>query len=199
MRYEMQDMKMVVGLGNPGAEYVDTRHNLGFKVIDSLAEALAVTVKKRKFGARFGQAEFAGKKIILLKPWQFMNRSGQAVATAMGFYKLAESDLMVVTDDMALAPGRIRIRAKGSAGGHKGLADIIQKLGTSEFARCRIGIGHPRNSSSIEYPESSIDYVLDKPSRTEKPLLDEAIITAKDAVLYWVECGIEKTMNKFNS
>ncbi|MFQ6034351.1 MAG: aminoacyl-tRNA hydrolase [Sedimentisphaerales bacterium] len=185
------DIKMVVGLGNPGDEYVDTRHNLGFKVIDSLAEALAVTVKNRKFGARFGQAEFADKKIILLKPWQFMNRSGQAVATAMGFYKLAESDLMVVTDDMALAPGRIRIRKKGSAGGHNGLADIIDKIGTHEFARCRIGIGH--SDEQVAY-----DYVLDKPSQTDKPLLDEAVITAKDAVLCWIEFGIEKAMNEFN-
>jgi len=161
-------------------------------VIDSLADRLKVTVKKRKFGARLGEAEFADKKLMLLKPWQFMNRSGQAVATAMGFYKLAASDLLVVTDDMALAPGRIRIRAKGSAGGHNGLADIIEKLGTKEFARCRIGIGPAGKLDPY-------DYVLDKPSQTEKPLLDEAIVTARDAVLCWIEYGIEKTMNKFNS
>jgi len=207
-RNERTDVKMVVGLGNPGDEYVDTRHNLGFKVIDLLAEALALTVKKRKFGARFGQAEFADKKpgprastelsrmsftgtLILLKPWQFMNRSGQAVATAMGFYKLAVSDLLVVTDDMALEPGRIRIRAKGSAGGHNGLADIIEKLGSNEFARCRIGIGH--GDEQVAY-----DYVLEKPTETEKPLLDEAIVTARDAVLCWVECGTQKAMNEFN-
>ncbi|MFB0525321.1 MAG: aminoacyl-tRNA hydrolase [Phycisphaerae bacterium] len=205
---ERAGIKMVVGLGNPGDEYVDTRHNIGFKVIDSLADRLGAKVKKRKFGARFGQAEFADKKLrtrastelsrmsfagtlILLKPWQFMNRSGQAVATAMGFYKLAVSDLLVVTDDMALEPGRIRIRAKGSAGGHNGLADIIEKLGTNEFARCRIGIGH--GDERVAY-----DYVLDKPTEAEKPLLDEAIVTARDAVLCWVEYGIEKTMNEFN-
>ena len=184
-------IKMVVGLGNPGDEYVDTRHNIGFKVIDSLAEALGVTVKKRKFGARFSETKVADKKLILLKPWQFMNRSGQAVATAMGFYKLAVSDLLAVTDDMALEPGRIRIRAKGSAGGHNGLADIIEKLGTNEFARCRIGIG----PSGQQDP---YDYVLDKPTETEKLLLDEAIVRARDAVLCWVEYGIEKTMNEFN-
>ena len=205
-------IKIAVGLGNPGAKYVNTRHNLGFKVIDSLAEALGVTVRKRKFSARFGQTEFAGKKLILLKPWQFMNCSGQAVATVMGFYKIALSDLIVVTDDMALEPGRIRIRAKGSAGGHNGLVDIIEKLGTNEFARCRIGIGHPRLSmpdarcsSSIsagrltaEYQESSIKYVLDKPSQTDMHMLDEAIVRARDAVLCWVECGIEVAMNEFN-
>jgi len=200
----MAEIKLVVGLGNPGAEYVDTRHNIGFQVIDSLADRLGAKVKKRKFGARFGEAEFASAfaevnlsprkrgKLILLKPWRFMNCSGQAVATAMGFYKLAESSLLVVTDDMALAPGRIRIRAKGSAGGHKGLADIIEKLGTKEFARCRIGIG----SAGEQDP---YDYVLNKPSQTEKPLLDEAIVTARDAVLCWIEFGIEQAMNQFNS
>ena len=137
----MVETKMVVGLGNPGKEYIDTRHNTGFRVIDALAETLGIEVRKRKFGARFGSSEFADAKLILLKPWQFMNRSGQAVATALGFYKLGANDLLVVTDDMALEPGRIRIRAKGSAGGHNGLADVIEKLSTESFARCRIGIG----------------------------------------------------------
>jgi hypothetical protein len=98
----MGDMKMIVGLGNPGEEYVDTRHNTGFKVIDSLSKALGIEVRKRKFAARFGSGEFADKKLILLKPWQFMNRSGQAVATAKGFYKLNIKDLLVITDDMDL-------------------------------------------------------------------------------------------------
>ena len=189
--YETRDTKLVVGLGNPGAEYADTRHNLGFKVIDSLAQALGVTVRKRKFAARFGQAEFADKKLILLKPWQFMNCSGQSVATVVGFYKLTLSNLMVATDDMALEPGRIRIRAKGSAGGHNGLDDIIEKLGTNEFARCRIGIGY----NAIQ---EACDYVLDRPRREEKVLLDEAILRARDAVLCWIEHGIEKAMNQFN-
>ena len=184
--------KMVVGLGNPGGEYVDTRHNTGFKVIDLLAEALKIEVRKKKFGARFGTGEFSDKKLILLKPWQFMNRSGQAVATAAGFYKLGQSDLLVVTDDMALEPGRIRIRAKGSAGGHNGLADIIDKLGTNEFCRLRIGIGR-----SAE--EVAVDYVLDMPTEAERQLLEEAIERAREAVLCWIECGIEATMNNFNS
>ncbi|MGD2094818.1 MAG: aminoacyl-tRNA hydrolase [Phycisphaerales bacterium] len=187
----MGDMKMVVGLGNPGEEYVDTRHNTGFKVIDSLSKVLGIEVRKRKFAARFGSGEFADKKLILLKPWQFMNRSGQAVATAKGFYKLSIKDLLVITDDMDLEPGRIRIRAKGSAGGHNGLADIIEKLGTNEFARCRIGIGHGEE-------QDAVDHVLNKPSDTEQPLLAEAIEKAKEAVLCWIEYGIEKTMNEFN-
>lgn len=187
----MAEIKMVVGLGNPGAEYVDTRHNSGFKVIDSLAETLRTRLTRRRFGARFGLVEFEDKKLILLKPWQFMNQSGQAVATAMGFYRLGADDLLVVTDDMALQPGRIRIRAGGSAGGHNGLADVIDKLGTSQFARLRVGIGQSTD-------ELAVDYVLDRPTETEAPLLDEAIARARDAVICWVESGTEMAMNQFN-
>jgi len=188
----MAQIKMVVGLGNPGSKYAATRHNLGFMVIDSLAKTLGVKIGRRKFNARFGEVEFADKKLILLKPWQFMNRSGQAVATAVGFYKLSLCDLLVVTDDMSLEPGRIRLRAKGSAGGHNGLSDIIEKLGTNQFARCRLGIG-PSGS------QDAYDYVLDKPSKDQQPLLQEAIDKAKDAVLCWAEFGIAAAMNKFNS
>lgn len=187
----MGDMKMVVGLGNPGDAYQDTRHNMGFKVIDALAAALDIDVRKRRFDARFGLGEFAGKKLILLKPWQFMNRSGQAVATAMGFYKLGVGDLFVVTDDMDLEPGRIRLRAKGSAGGHNGLADIIARFGTNEFARCRIGIG--RSAA-----QEAVDFVLDEPTEADKALLAEATERAREAVFCWIEHGIETAMNKFN-
>ena len=187
----MSDMKLVAGLGNPGSDYADTRHNIGFRVMDLLAETLDIEVRKRKFGARFGTGEFAYKKLIVLKPWQFMNRSGQAVVTAMGFYKLKAADMFVITDDMDLEPGRIRIRAKGSSGGHNGLADIIEKLGTNEFARCRIGIG--RNDE-----QDAVDFVLDKPAEAERPLLNAAIERARDAVLCWIEYGIEKAMNRYN-
>jgi PTH1 family peptidyl-tRNA hydrolase len=187
----MVEAKMVVGLGNPGREYVGTRHNTGFRVIDALAEKLGVEARKRKFGARFALGEFADDKLILLKPWQFMNRSGQAVATALGFYKLGANNLLVVTDDMALEPGRIRIRARGSAGGHNGLADIIEKLGTNQFARLRVGIGQSQD-------EWTVDYVLDRPTVAEKLLLDAAIARARDAVLCWVELGVDEAMNKFN-
>lgn len=187
----MGDTRMVVGLGNPGERYVDTRHNVGFMVIDSLAESLQLEVRKRKFGARFGAGEFADKKLILLKPWQFMNRSGQAVATAMGFYRLDVGDLLVISDDMDLEPGRIRLRAKGSAGGHNGLADIVQKLGTIDFARCRVGIGRDDRQDSVAY-------VLDRPTKEQRPLLTDAIERARDAVLCWIENGIETAMNEFN-
>jgi PTH1 family peptidyl-tRNA hydrolase len=184
--------KLIVGLGNPGKEYVDTRHNIGFQVIDSLAETLQSDVKQRKFGARIGFGEFAEQKIILLKPWQYMNRSGQAVATVKGFYKLDVSDLLVVLDDMALEPGRIRIRAKGSAGGHNGLADIIEKLGTDNFGRLRIGIGQSGR-------EDAIDFVLDKPTEEERTLLNEAIERSREAVLCWIEHGFDAAMNKYNT
>jgi PTH1 family peptidyl-tRNA hydrolase len=187
----MAESKMVVGLGNPGSEYVDTRHNVGFRVIDLLAEALQIDVRKRKFGAIFGLGEFADKKLILLKPWRFMNCSGEPVATAMGFYKLSVGDLLVITDDMAIELGRIRIRAKGSSGGHKGLADVIEKLGTERVGRLRIGIGQSDR-------EDAVDFVLDRPTEAEGSLLDEAIARAQEAVLCWVQYGIESTMNQFN-
>jgi PTH1 family peptidyl-tRNA hydrolase len=187
----MSDMKLVAGLGNPGGDYADTRHNIGFRVVDVLAEALGIEVKKRKFGARFGLGECANNKLIVLKPWQFMNRSGQAVATAAGFYKIDVADVLVVTDDMDLEPGRIRLRAKGSAGGHNGLADIIEKLGTNAFARCRVGIGR-------SHERDAVGFVLGKPAQAERPLLDAAIERARDAVLCWIEYGIEKAMNQYN-
>ncbi len=187
----MAEIKMVVGLGNPGRKYVNTRHNAGFKVIDSLADALAVKVKKKKFGALFGLGEFADNKLILLKPIEFINCSGQAVATAAGFYRIEPSDLLIISDEMALEPGRIRIRPKGSAGGHNGLTDVLEKLGTEDINRLRVGVGQSGR-------QDAVDYVLDVPTAEEKPLLNEAIEKARDAVLCWIEYGVEKTMNDFN-
>jgi PTH1 family peptidyl-tRNA hydrolase len=188
----MADVKLVVGLGNPGPEYAETRHNLGFKVIEALESALAIDVKKRRFGARVGEGSYAGRRLILMKPWKFMNRSGEAVASAVGFYKLDLGDVMVVTDDMALEVGRIRIRAKGSAGGHNGLADIIEELGSDAFARCRVGIGAAQSAEAV-------GHVLGRPDRQDKTLLNQAILRARDAVLCWLEFGVEETMNEFNS
>jgi len=187
----MADVRLVVGLGNPGPEYAETRHNLGFKVIEALDDALGIQVKKRKFGGLIGEGLYAGRKLILMKPLKLMNRSGEPVATAVGFYQLDPCDLMVITDDMALAPGRVRLRARGSAGGHNGLADIIEKLGTQEFPRCRVGVGQCPGPWAV-------DYVLGRPRPEEKPLLNEAIDRARDAVLCWLESGMEKTMNEFN-
>lgn len=188
----MTDIYMVVGLGNPGQKYENTRHNIGFDVIDQLAGRLNVDVRQKKFGARFGTVDLEDKKLILLKPWQFMNLSGQAVATAVGFYKLDLKHVLVVYDDMALEPGNVRIRAKGSAGGHNGLSDIIAKLGTQDVARCRVGIGRDQTGWDV-------DYVLGRPSKTERALLDEAIDQAEKAVLYWLDHDIDLTMTHYNT
>ncbi|NLH41889.1 MAG: aminoacyl-tRNA hydrolase [Planctomycetes bacterium] len=187
----MAELRLVVGLGNPGSEYAETRHNLGFKVIEALENVLGIEVKQRKFNARIGEGLHEGAKVILMKPWQFMNRSGQSVAAAVGFYKLDLAHLMVVVDDRALEPGVIRIRAKGSAGGHNGLADIIAKLGSAEFPRCRVGIGQCSGAEAV-------GYVLGRPAPDERPLLNDAILKARDAVLHWLRFGLEKTMNEFN-
>jgi PTH1 family peptidyl-tRNA hydrolase len=188
---ERAQMKMIVGLGNPGRRYSGTRHNVGFAVLDSLTRRLGVEVKKKKFGALLGDGVLGDKKVVLLKPMRFMNNSGQVVATAAGFYRVKKEDVLIIADDMALEPGRIRIRAKGSAGGHNGLGDIIARLGSEEFARLRVGIGGSGG-------ETGSDYVLSRPVGAEKQLLSEAIERAAQAVVCWVEEGIDSAMNKYN-
>jgi peptidyl-tRNA hydrolase, PTH1 family len=188
---QMSRTMLIVGLGNPGKEYARTRHNVGFAVIDSLATQLGIEVTAKKFGGLIGQGRYQDKKLIAVKPQQYMNCSGQVVASVLGFYKLAISDVVVVADDMALEPGVIRIRSKGSAGGHNGLADIIEKLGTDEFARLRVGIG--KNA----FPDAR-DYVLGEPSKEEKELIADGINKAHQALLCWLTDGLEKAMNKFN-
>jgi PTH1 family peptidyl-tRNA hydrolase len=182
---------MVVGLGNPGTKYVGTRHNAGFDVVDILARQLGVKVNKKKFGGLFCRCRFNDKALILLEPQQYMNRSGHVVATAAGFYKLRLEDIIVVTDDTALEPGRIRIRAKGSSGGHNGLQDIIDRLGSNEFARVRVGVGQSKYLSAA-------DYVLGRPSEEDKCLIAEAVEKARDAVICWAGEGADTAMNKFN-
>jgi PTH1 family peptidyl-tRNA hydrolase len=183
--------KMVVGLGNPGSRYARTRHNAGFRVVDLVAELLGAGLKQKKFGAVLGSIEYEGVNVVMLKPQKFMNRSGQVVATAAGFYRLEPKDVLVVSDDMALEPGRIRIRAKGSAGGHNGLADIISKLKSDEFARLRIGIG-----KSDTQPWE--DYVLTEPTGEESEAIEKGLHRAREAVLCWLARGVESAMNEFN-
>ena len=187
----MVETKIVVGLGNPGTEYVGTRHNIGFQVIDELSKSLKIEVRKKKFGGAFGLGEFFDKRLILFKPWRYMNRSGEPVATVMGFYKIGLSDLLVVSDDMALEAGRIRLRAKGSCGGHNGLSDIVGSLGTDEVSRLRIGIGHSGE-------EDTVGFVLGKPSEVERDPLAESVARACDAVLCWIRYDIETSMNRYN-
>ncbi|MBP8303563.1 MAG: aminoacyl-tRNA hydrolase [Phycisphaerae bacterium] len=184
-------MWMIAGLGNPGPDYADTRHNMGFAVVDALAALWGVEVTQRKFGARTATVAVEGKTILLLKPWTYMNRSGQSVATAAGFYKLPPEQVMVVLDDMDLEPGRIRLRSSGSAGGHHGLEDVIRGLGTDGFARCRVGIGSRGR-------QEGAGYVLGRPSAGEQALLDAAVLRSRDAVRHWIDHGIDKTMTQFN-
>lgn len=182
---------MVVGLGNPGKEYLGTRHNMGFAVVDALASNWHVKLDKRQFHARMAKADVSGKAVVLLKPMTYMNRSGTAVGPAVQHFGIAPERLMVVLDDMDLEPGRIRIRAGGSAGGHHGLEDIITCLGTDRFCRCRIGIGP---AGLME----GADYVLSRPGPDEKAILEQAVERSCQAIEHWLEHGIQKTMTLFN-
>jgi len=185
------DVKLIVGLGNPGKEYEGTRHNVGFEVLDRLSSSLNIEVKKKKFGGLIGEGAFGDSKVLLVKPQEYMNLSGQCVATVAGFYKVNREDIMVLTDDLALEPGCIRLRQKGSAGGHNGLQDIIDKLGDDVFARVRIGIG-----KSERIPTKT--YVLGRPSLADRTLIKRAQERAKESVICWMREGIDSAMNKYN-
>ncbi len=187
-------MKLIVGLGNPGQEHMETRHNVGFDVLDRLARRVAMgTVARSKFHGAAIDTTVADSKTILLKPTTFMNRSGLAVSEAIRFYKLDSSeDLLVIVDDVALPCGTIRLRAGGGSGGHNGLADIEQKLGSDNYARLRIGIDEPG-----QIPQR--DYVLGRFRPEQRDILEPALNTAVDAGICWVAHGITETMNRFNS
>jgi PTH1 family peptidyl-tRNA hydrolase len=185
-------MKMIVGLGNPGKKYAETRHNVGFKVIDLLGGVLGIEANKKSFGGNLGKGEYAGKQVLLLKPQQYMNCSGQPVAEAVAFYKMDLSDVLLVLDDMWLEPGQIRLRAKGSAGGHNGLTDVVEKLGTEDVPRLRVGIGQCQTGEAV-------GYVLSEPGRDEAELVNQGIERAKDAAICWLEEGIGVAMTKHNS
>lgn len=184
-------MKLIVGLGNPGAKYAGTRHSVGFDVVDILASRWEIGLTVEKFHAWFGRSEFHGERVVLLKPTTFMNRSGQAVLAAGRFYKLELEDLLVVTDDLALPVGRLRMRAAGSSGGHNGLQSIVDRLGTDEWSRLRIGIG-----GAVGEPSR---YVLSRFDNTEEEVMRRARARAADAVECWIEHGVDLTMTRFNS
>ncbi|MCL5290148.1 MAG: aminoacyl-tRNA hydrolase [Bacillota bacterium] len=183
-------MKLIVGLGNPGAEYAQTRHNIGFMVVDRLAGELGLHLSKNQHKALVAQGQIGGQKVILAKPQTYMNLSGQSVAALLNWYKLTPEDLLVITDDMDLPPGCLRIRKNGSAGGQKGLKSIIELLGTQEFTRMRVGIGRSEHGA--------VDHVLGKITGTEAEMMAPAIAAAVDAVKVWVSEGPDKAMNKFN-
>lgn len=183
-------MKLIVGLGNPGRQYERTRHNLGFLVADLLASRWSVPLAIKGSGA-FGRGSIAGQAAALLKPMTFMNRSGQAVLEVVQFYKLPLSDLLVIFDDLDLPVGRVRMREKGSAGGHKGLGDIIQRLGSDEISRVRIGIGRPAGGDTV-------DYVLSPFRPDEQPPVELGLLRAAEAAECWLTEGPGAAMNRYN-
>lgn len=186
-------MKLVVGLGNPGREYEETRHNAGFLVLDYLAREEGLTFTRSKFQALLARGSIAGTDVLLVKPLTYMNLSGLAVAGLLRWYKLdSRHDLLVVSDDLDLPLGRLRVRMRGSHGGQRGLLSIINELGSAEFTRLRLGIGRPGES------EDAKEHVLSTFDPQEEPMLDEVILAAADAVRTWLSQGPIETMNRFN-
>jgi len=185
-------MKLVVGLGNPGRKYEGTRHNIGFEVVAELGRKYSIARPKSKFDAEWADVQIGGQKVILACPLTYMNRSGYAVARLVEFFKLEPEHLLVICDDLNLPVGRLRLRARGSAGGQKGLNDIIRQLGTQDFCRLRIGIGRPPPRWD------AADYVLGRFTNDEKGGVQTAIGRANQAVETWVELGIQEAMNRFN-
>ena len=180
-------------LGNPGREYDGTRHNAGFMTADRIAADRHISVTRLKFKGIYGELEYAGQKIILLKPQTFMNASGESAREALAWFKLPPERLIVVCDDLELPCGKIRVRAKGSAGGHNGLKSIIYQLGTDMFPRVKIGIGRPQTP---EYPV--VDYVLGHFTAEERPLIDAAVRHAAEAALEITASSPEQAAAHFN-
>jgi len=185
-------MKLIVGLGNPGARYAETRHNVGWRVAEELAGRTGAGPWKEKFGARVTEARRGGEKVVVAQPLTYMNRSGIAVRLVVDFWKVANTDLLVVMDDLALELGRIRLRSGGSDGGHNGLESVIAHLGSEAFPRLRVGIGPG------PVAEEQADFVLAPFAEAERPVIAEAITRAADAAECWTTEGLEAAMNRFN-
>ena len=167
---------IIVGLGNPGEQYENTRHNVGFKVVDCIAEKLGIIVNKEKFNGLYGEGMYNGKKVMLLKPTTYMNASGDSVCTIVDFYKIPLSDLLVIYDDIDIEVGKIRIRPEGSSGTHNGMRSVIQLLGTEEFPRVRIGTGPVPEHWEL------VNYVLSEVPQDERPMINDAFVKACAAV-----------------
>ena len=184
---------LIVGLGNPGSDYVNTRHNAGFQAVDALAAELGVKVNKIKFKALCAAANYRGQKLLLMKPETFMNASGIAVEAAAHFYKLPPERVLVLFDDISLPVGKIRVRKSGSAGGHNGIKSIIQELGSQDFPRVKIGVGAKPNP---EYDLAA--WVLSTFSASEEKALAVSLKSAADAALSIIDNGVPETANRFN-
>ncbi|MCH8186011.1 MAG: aminoacyl-tRNA hydrolase [Chloroflexi bacterium] len=183
---------VVVGLGNPGPQYARTRHNVGFWCIDRLAANHAIDVRRRHRTSLIGEGTIGDTRVVLAKPRTFVNRSGDAVRYLLARYRVSPEDVLVVCDDIALDPGKIRLRPSGSAGGHNGLKSIIEALGTQQFPRLRVGIGRPADGGD------QIGFVVGTMSQAEEQLADTSVACAAEAVASVLSDGIERAMNRFN-
>ncbi|MDF1520360.1 MAG: aminoacyl-tRNA hydrolase [Brevefilum sp.] len=183
---------LIVGLGNPGPRYHHNRHNVGFMVVDALADAANIPIRRVEFRALVGKGEFSDERLILAKPQTFMNNSGQAVGALVRFYKIPVDHLLVVHDDLDLPFGTLRLRPRGGAGGQRGMGSIMAKLNTQDFARLRVGIGRPPGRMDPS------DYVLHDFDSPEEEMLPELLSSAVDAIRMFLQDGIERAMNEFN-
>ena len=188
----IQNMKVIVGLGNPGTKYAGTRHNIGFDTVTALADKYSIKLKDKKFNGLIGEGFIEGEKVMLVQPQTYMNLSGECVGLIAGFYKLDAEDIIVICDDINLDTGWLRIRAKGSAGGHNGLKNIIAHLGTEAFPRIRIGVGEKTEGWDLA------DYVLARFSGEDEATMRKAIKNAVGAVETWISYDIGKAMNLYN-
>lgn len=186
-------MFVIAGLGNPKREYENTRHNAGFDVIDKLSEIYQIPVKEEKFKAMIGMGIIEGQKVLLAKPLTFMNLSGESIRAITDYYKIdVTSELVVISDDISLAEGMIRVRKKGSAGGHNGLKSIIAQLGTDQFQRIKMGVGEKPQGYDLA------DYVLGHFSKEDRVIMDAGIHDAIEAIKVIVTDGIDMAMNRYN-
>jgi PTH1 family peptidyl-tRNA hydrolase len=184
---------LIVGLGNPGKDYAHTRHNVGFRALDILADKLSCKVDKGKFQGLYGQATYGGRKIFLLKPQTYMNLSGRSVLQLSAYFNIPPQRIIVLFDDISLVPGRLRVRADGSAGGHNGIKSIIAEVGSQDFPRVKIGVG------GKAHPEQDLaDHVLSGFSSLEEKALASALDRAADAALCIIEKGVPETANRYN-
>ena len=192
MKWKGKNMYLIAGLGNPTKEYDKTRHNAGFSVIDVLADRYRIDVSEKKHKALCGRGVIEGQKVLLLKPQTFMNLSGESIRAAADYYKIAPEEMIVIYDDISLEPGKIRIRKKGSAGGHNGIKNIIAQLGTQNFQRIKVGVGEKPKGWDLA------DYVLGHFSKEDRGLVDDALKRAAGAVELMVQGEVDQAMNQFN-
>ena len=185
-------MYLIVGLGNPEPEYSNTRHNMGFDVVNKLAEDYNIDVNKNGFKSIYGQGKIENEKVLLCKPQTFMNLSGEALIEIIKFYKIKQEELIVIYDDIDIEPGEVRVKAKGSAGTHNGMKSVVKLLGTEDFIRVRVGTGKP------EYSNDLINHVLKKLSKEEREKLDKGIKIGEKAVVEIIKNGVNKAMNEIN-